>query len=128
MANLESTGIRFSETMSGWLGAGEKDPRQGEVAGRSSAAAIRFDVWIHIQSLDRFLRDPTHAAQLTGTVLYTISAQMDESHFEHKSKAIHVRLLRKLTRPMRDTFFIRTNRDPTAANRFVTWLLYRLGY
>jgi hypothetical protein len=70
MANLESVGIRFSETMPGWLGAGEKDPRQGEVAGRSTAAAIRFDAGIHIQSLGRFLRDPDHAAQLTGTVSY----------------------------------------------------------
>jgi uncharacterized protein (DUF362 family) len=63
-----------------------------------------------------------------GNLLYKISAQMDESHFEHKSKAPHVVLLRKLTRPIRDTFFVRMDRPPTAANRFMSWLFHRLGY
>jgi len=63
-----------------------------------------------------------------GNLIYMISAQMDEKHFEHKSKAPHVVLLRKLTRPIRDTFFVRTDRPPTAANRFMSWLFYRLGY
>ncbi len=63
-----------------------------------------------------------------GDLLYKISAQMDESHVEHKSKALHVRLLRKLTTPLRDTFFVRTDRNPTAANRFVSWLLCQMGY
>jgi uncharacterized protein (DUF362 family) len=63
-----------------------------------------------------------------GNLVYMVSAQMDETFFRHKSKAVHIRILRRLTVPLRRAFFVRTNEDPTVANRIVSWILYRLGY
>ena len=63
-----------------------------------------------------------------GNLLYMVSSQMDETHFRHKSRAWHIRLLRRMTVPLRRTFFVRTGEDPSAGNRFMSWLLYRLGY
>jgi len=63
-----------------------------------------------------------------GNLFYTCCAEMDETHFTHKSKAIHIGLLRKLTLPFRRIFFVRTNENPTWAKRLASWLLYKLGY
>jgi uncharacterized protein (DUF362 family) len=63
-----------------------------------------------------------------GNLFYMVSAQMDETHFTHKSKALHIRLLRKLTLPLRRTLFLRTNEDPSLGNRIASWILHRLGY
>jgi hypothetical protein len=63
-----------------------------------------------------------------GNLFYTASAQMDESHFTHKSKAWHIRFLRALTVPLRRTFFVRTGENPSLSNRIASWVLHRLGY
>lgn len=63
-----------------------------------------------------------------GNLLYSVSAQMDETHFTHKSQSAPIRWLREMTVPLRRTFFVRTGENPSAANRAVSWLLYRLGF
>lgn len=63
-----------------------------------------------------------------GNLLYSVAAQMDETHFHHKSQAWHVKLLRRLTVPLRRTVFLRTGEHPSLANRFFSWLFYKLGY
>jgi hypothetical protein len=63
-----------------------------------------------------------------GNLLYAVSAQMDETRFMHKNKSLATRLLRKITRPLRNAFFLRTDRPPTLANRIVNRLLYWMGY
>jgi hypothetical protein len=37
-------------------------------------------------------------------------------------------LLRRLTLPLRRTFFVQTGKNPTAANRFFSWLFYKMGF
>ena len=63
-----------------------------------------------------------------GNLLYSVAAQMDETHFHHKSNAWYIKLLRSLTVPLRRTFFLRTGEEPSAPNKFVSWLFYHLGY
>ena len=63
-----------------------------------------------------------------GNLIYTVCAQMDEARFTHKSTAAHIKLLRKLTLPLRRTFFKRSNERPTWSNRLASWLVYKLGY
>ena len=63
-----------------------------------------------------------------GNLLYSVAAQMDETHFRHTSNEWYIKLLRSLTVPLRRTFFLRTGERPTAANRFFSWLFYHLGY
>ena len=68
MASLEGIALELRESMSGYLGVGESDPRVGVERGREQNTRIRFDVDIRIDDLARFLRLPEHAAQLAGTV------------------------------------------------------------
>jgi uncharacterized protein (DUF362 family) len=63
-----------------------------------------------------------------GNLFYTSAAQMDETHFRHTSKAWHIRLLRRMTIPLRRTFYVRTGENPSLSNRFVSWLLYHMGF
>ena len=63
-----------------------------------------------------------------GNLLYSVAAQMDETHFHRKRDAWCVKLLRRLTVPLRRAFFLRTGEERSAANRFFSWLFYRLGY
>lgn len=63
-----------------------------------------------------------------GNLLYMVSSHMDETHFRHRSRAPHVRLLRRLTRPLRETFFVQADQPPTLLNRVVNRLLYLMGY
>ncbi|HZP01423.1 MAG TPA: DUF362 domain-containing protein [Terriglobia bacterium] len=63
-----------------------------------------------------------------GNLLYSAASQMDETHFHHKNNALYMRILRKLTVPLRRTFYVRTGENPTRANRFFSWLFFKMGY
>jgi hypothetical protein len=63
-----------------------------------------------------------------GNLLYSVSAQMDETHFHHKNNAWYIKLLRTITVPMRRTFFLRTGEDRSLPNRLLSRLFYYLGY
>ena len=63
-----------------------------------------------------------------GNLMYSAAAQMDENHFHHKNKALYMRVLRKLTVPLRRAFFVRTGENPSLGNRFFSWLFYQMGF
>lgn len=84
--------------------------------------------WLNVSAaLALFTHKGVDADYHFGNLLYTCCAQMDETHFKHKSKSPPIRLLRKIVAPIRHTFFVRTATRPTLANRFVSWLVYKLG-
>ncbi len=68
MSNLEGVGLEFEESMSGWIGIGEKDPKNGRILGERNNTSLRFDVRISIADLSKFLNISDHSAQLDGTV------------------------------------------------------------
>jgi hypothetical protein len=70
MGNLEGLGFEFEETMSGWLGVGEKDPVNGRMRDERDHTPFRIDVKITIPDLDRFLNISDHTANLTGTATF----------------------------------------------------------
>ena len=85
--------------------------------------------WLNVPvALTLFTHKGVDASYFFGNLFYSASAEMDEAHFSHKSTASHIRLLRKLTVPLRRTFFVRTNENPSLGNRFASWVLYKLGY
>jgi cholesterol oxidase len=101
----------------------------GKPAIRLAGDANPYRPWLNVPSAIALL---THrgmdANYRFGNLLYMISAQMDQTHFQHKNNAWHIRVLRKMTDPVRRTFFIRTGENPSALNRFFSWLFYRMGY
>jgi hypothetical protein len=85
--------------------------------------------WLNVPvALTLFTHKGVDASHFFGNLFYTASAEMDEAHFSHKSTAPHIRLLRKLTVPLRRTFFVRANENPSLGNRVASWVLYKLGY
>jgi uncharacterized protein (DUF362 family) len=85
--------------------------------------------WLNVPvALSLFTHKGLDAEYHFGNLFYTASAQMDEEHFKHKSKALHIRLLRRLTLPIRRMFFVRTGENPSLGNRIASWLLYKLGH
>jgi hypothetical protein len=55
MGTLDGVGLTFEESMSGYLGIGEAEPRLGAERGRRESTPIRFDVRIRIDDLARFI-------------------------------------------------------------------------
>ncbi|UCE50402.1 MAG: hypothetical protein JSW47_09595, partial [Phycisphaerales bacterium] len=68
MGILNGARIEFEESMSGYIGNGQTDPRKGYDIGKGQGADVRFDVKIRIDDLGRFLKISHHEASLTGTV------------------------------------------------------------
>jgi hypothetical protein len=85
--------------------------------------------WLNVPvALSLFTHKGLNVNYHFGNLFYTAGAQMDESHFRHKSSTWHIRLLRKLTVPLRRTFFVRTGENPSLGNRIASWVFYKLGY
>jgi uncharacterized protein (DUF362 family) len=85
--------------------------------------------WLNVPAVVTLAaREGMDAEYHFGNLLYSVAAQMDETHFRHTSSEWHIRLLRQATTPLRRTFFVRTGEEPTALNRFFSRLFYRLGY
>lgn len=61
----QATGLRFSETLSGYLGEGT-DFWQAFMDGRARGRSARFSVTVRIPDLDGFMADPEHEASMTG--------------------------------------------------------------
>jgi hypothetical protein len=66
----QGPGLEFEESMSGWIGIGEKNYVEGRIAGQQENTPIRFDAKIIIDDLDRFIHLPDHRARLKGTVTF----------------------------------------------------------
>jgi uncharacterized protein (DUF362 family) len=59
-------GIRFEETMDGYLGENIRDFRDGEDYGIRHNNTVKFDVRIEIDSVDEFIQVSSHQAGLRG--------------------------------------------------------------
>jgi len=59
--------LRFTEALSGYMAAAE-DHEAGYFAGRAAGARVRYRATARINDLESFLRDPQHAADMTGVV------------------------------------------------------------
>ncbi len=85
--------------------------------------------WLNVPvALSLFTHKGLDADYHFGNLIYSCCAHMDEKHFRHKDNRPHIRLLRRLTKPIRYTFFVRTGRDPSLLNRVASRVLYRLGH
>jgi uncharacterized protein (DUF362 family) len=81
--------------------------------------------WLNVpEALALFTTKGIDAEYVFGNLMYSAGAQMDETHFRHKNNALYMRLLRRLTVPVRRLFFLRTGENPTLGNRMVSWLFY----
>jgi len=85
--------------------------------------------WLNVPTLlTIFTHKGLDADYHFGNLFYSVGAEMDEKHFTHKSQALHIKLLRKLTVPFRRIIFVRTGENPSLANRIASSILYRLGF
>jgi hypothetical protein len=57
-------GLEFDESMSGWIGIGEKEFVEGRIAGQQENTPIRFDAKIVIDDLDNCIHLPEPQARL----------------------------------------------------------------
>jgi hypothetical protein len=64
----KEAGIRFSETMKGYLAQGVEDFEAGEKRGQEQGTPLSFDVTIEIESVSDFVKLSRQEARLTGTV------------------------------------------------------------
>jgi hypothetical protein len=65
MATTKPSGLRFSESLSGYLSRGE-DHWAAYEAGRAANLHARFWITVHISDLQAFIADPEHEAPLSG--------------------------------------------------------------
>jgi len=85
--------------------------------------------WLNVPvALTLFTNKGVDASHYFGNLMYSAAAQMDETHFRHKNRALYMRLLRKMTVPLRRAFFLRTGENPSLANRMFSSLFYKLGF
>jgi len=59
--------LRFTEVLSGYMAVAE-DYEAGYRAGRAAGSRVRYRATARIYDLESFLRDPQHAAEMTGVV------------------------------------------------------------
>lgn len=64
----EGTSVQFRETLRGYFAFGESDPASGYREGRQGDSTLRARLSVVIDDLERFLRDPSHSAALSGTI------------------------------------------------------------
>ena len=79
-------------------------------------------------ALTLFTNNGVDADYHFGNVMYSACVQMDETYFHYTNHSLIMRLLRTLTNPLRRAFFLRTGENPSWANRFFSWLFYRMGF
>ena len=98
---------------------------QIELVGDSSM----YQPWLNVPvALTLFTHKGLDANYHFGNLFYNSCAHMDENRFKLKRNAIHIRLLRWLSLPVRRAFFMFTNEKPTWYNRMVSRVLNWLGY
>jgi hypothetical protein len=67
---IRPMGLNFQETMSGGFTLDEVDPTAGDQKGKAAGNILSMHANISIKDLDRFIADPTHVGQLSGTLDY----------------------------------------------------------
>ena len=85
--------------------------------------------WLNVPvALTLFTNKGVDANHYFGNLMYSATAQMDETHFRHRNRSLHMRLLRRMTVPLRRAFFLRTGENPSLANRLFSSLFYKMGF
>ena len=85
--------------------------------------------WLNVPAaLTLFTNKGVDANHYFGNLMYSAAAQMDETRFRHKNRALYMRLLRRMTVPLRRAFFLRTGENPSRANRLFSSLFYKMGF
>jgi uncharacterized protein (DUF362 family) len=85
--------------------------------------------WLNVPvALTLFTNKGVDANHYFGNLMYSATSQMDETHFRHKNRTLHMRLLRRMTVPLRRAFFLRTGENPSLANRLFSSLFYKMGF
>ncbi len=94
-----------------------------------AGSANPYRPWLNVPvALTLFTSKGLDADYHFGNLFYTAASQMDETHFHRKHDSWFIRGLRRLTVPLRRTFFLRTGENPSLTNRVVSRLLYRMGF
>ncbi len=96
----EKVGLRFSETMSGYLAEGVMDFEEGEKKGREQGNSLSFDVAIEVESVSDFIKLSGQEAKINGTVSYRSLGQ---------------------NLPIRDGLFTLFKPDPAKGTRQMTY-------
>lgn len=63
-----TVGLSFNEVMQGGFAMGATDPLAGEKQGNAQGTTLVMKAAIAIDDLDRFLKDPQHAGNLSGAI------------------------------------------------------------
>ena len=63
------TGLRFSETLKGYVAFGAEDYQQGFENGREQNNRIEVELHTHVEDVDRFITMPEHEARVEGSVV-----------------------------------------------------------
>jgi uncharacterized protein (DUF362 family) len=71
----EKVGLRFSETMSGYLAEGVEDFGEGEKKGKQQENTLSFDVVIEVESVSDFIKLSGQKAKMSGTISYKLLGQ-----------------------------------------------------
>jgi uncharacterized protein (DUF362 family) len=101
----------------------------GKPAIRFTGDPTPYRPWLNVPvALALFTNRGVDADHHFGNLMYSALAQMDETHFTHRNRSPFMRLLRAVTNPLRRTFFLRTGEDPSAANRLMSWLFWKMGF
>jgi len=88
-----------------------------------------YSPWLNVpMALTLLTHHGVDASYYFGNLFYMAAAQMDEQRFNFKRNGVLLRLARKLTKPLRYAFFVRTGKDPNGLNRFFSWLFFRMGF
>ncbi len=96
----ERVGLRFSETMSGYLAEGVMDFEEGEKKGREQGDSLSFDAVIEVENVSDFIKLSGQEAKINGSVSYRPLGQ-------------HL--------PIRDGLFTLFKPDPTGGTRQMTY-------
>jgi predicted acylesterase/phospholipase RssA len=63
-----TTRLSFTETLKGYVGAGEEKPEPGADVGRDTGSELVARLTIRIDGVRHFLADPRHEAAISGTI------------------------------------------------------------
>jgi hypothetical protein len=83
MVRAGTIGFHFRERMTGPVAAGTDDPQTGAARGRAAGTLFVADLDVAIDDLVACVRDPQHAARLTGTATFPGLATARPLHDGH---------------------------------------------
>lgn len=103
--------------------------RFGKPAIRLIGDGAVYRPWLNVETaLTFFTHHAVDAHYHFGNLFYMGCAYMDPTAFPPRPMPPHIRALRSLTTPLRRAVFVQVGEDPTALNRMLSRLFYKLGF